>query len=166
MESKYTEFVDFLSARYPTLTALARFLRTGPQNPAYESLIRVISVDRNGAADGARDVTLAELLYHIKDQATCQQASGTVVLLEDPSPAHVEKLGAALDINPLFFAGHVATGYEDVEKQPPTPIMTMFPSQGAAQDFIHIHYQKVLDLGDERDLQGTPYKLAVPGNIP
>jgi hypothetical protein len=111
-------------------------------------------------------MTLDELLYHIKNHATSQLASGMVVLLEDPGPVEMEKLGVALDINPLFFGGHVATAHEDLEKQPPPPVMTMFPSQVATQDFIHIHYQKVLDLGEERLLHDMPYKLTIPGNIP
>jgi hypothetical protein len=165
MESKYAKFVDSLSARYPTLTALAGFLKPGSQNPVHTSSIRVVDLDRNGAADWTRDMTLAELLHHIKNHAISQQASGVVILLEDPGPVDVEKLGASLDINPLFFGGHVATAYEGVEKQPP-PIMTMFPSQAATQDFIHIHYQKVVDLGKQRLPRDTPYKLIVPGNIP
>jgi len=166
MESNYSKFVDSMSARYPTLTALARFLKPGSQNPVHASSIRAIDIDRNGAANQTRDMKLAELLHHIKNHATSQQASGVVVLLEDPGPVDIEKLGVALDINPLFFGGHVATAYEDVEKQPPPPIMTMFPSHGATQDFIHIHCQKVVDLGEERLFRGTPYKLIVPGNIP
>ena len=147
MESKYAKFVDSLSARYPTLTALVGFLKLGSQNPVHTSSIRVIGLDRNGATDWTRDMTLAELLHHVKNHAISQQASGAVILLEDPGPVDMEKLGAALGINPLFFGAHVATAYEDVEKQPPPPIMTIFPSQAATQDFIHIHSQKVVDLG-------------------
>ena len=162
----YTQFVDSMSTRYPTLTALADFLKRGSQNPVHASSIRILDIDKNGAANQTRDMTLDELLYHLNNCATSEQVSGVVVLLEDPGPVYMEKLGVALDINPLFFGGHVVTAHEPVEKQTPPPIYAMFPSQIISQDFIHIHYQKVVDLGEERQLRGTPYKLIMPGNIP
>lgn len=165
MESTYTEYVTALSDRYPTLTSLARFLREGSQNSVYPSGIQATNIHENGAVDQTRDITLAGLLDHIKYHATQPQTSGVVILLEDPGPVDMAKLGAALDINPLFFSGHVATEYGDVEKRPPPPIMTMFPSQVATENFIHIHFQKVIDLGEILP-RGTPYKLIVPGNIP
>jgi hypothetical protein len=129
MESKYKQFVHSMSTRYPTLTALAGFLERDSQNLVHASSIRIVDIDKNGAANQTRDMTLDELLYHIKNHATSEQASGVVILLEDPGPIYMETLGAALDINPLFFGGHVVTAYEDVEKRPPPPIMAMFPSQ-------------------------------------
>lgn len=165
MGRSYIDFVDSLSARYPTLTALAGFLRSGA-NPAYTSRIRVVHVDNNSIADQTRDLKLAELLSRLNDYITFPQLGGMVVLLEDPGPDEIEKLGSALDIDPIFFCGHVATAYKDVEKEPPPPIMTMFPSQASSQEFVHIHCQKVLDLGVERLLAGTTYTLVLPGNCP
>lgn len=101
---------------------------------------------------------------HIKSHISRTESKdeGLVILLEDPSASFVKTLGSLLDINPLFFDGHIATFYEPIEKRPLPPETTMFPSQVASQNFIHLHSQRVINLGDSAALLSHPSKFIMP----
>jgi hypothetical protein len=170
MESKlsYAAYVRTLVPRYPSLTVLAEYLDNRPRTTSKTS-ISTLSILKNGVVDALSSNDVDDVIFHLKSHSLESQktAVGLTILLEDPSAIYMERLGVALDINPLFFAGHIATFYEPIEKRPLPPVRCMHPSQVATQNFMHLHSQRVLDLGDSRQAHGCfAHKLIMPGNIP
>jgi hypothetical protein len=78
----------------------------------------------------------------------------------------IDILGETLDVDPVFFAGHVTTDFSDIEQAPPPPSLALFPSQAAEWGYLHIHYQQVLDLGSTDSFGGSAYALKTESNIP
>lgn len=86
-----------------------------------------------------------------------------IAVVENLHPEDVELLGSSVDIDPFFFCGHIASSYQDT---PPPPLLALPPSRITSQTYFNIHYQRVLDLGDESTLRHVPYDLSLPDNVP
>ncbi|KAM7182567.1 hypothetical protein V8F33_014213, partial [Rhypophila sp. PSN 637] len=78
----------------------------------------------------------------------------------------ISLLGEILDVDPIFFAGHVTTDFKDIEKAPAPPSLALFPSQIAERGYLHLHYQQVLDLGSADAFKFSSYSLKTESNIP
>ncbi|KAJ5170292.1 uncharacterized protein N7500_003075 [Penicillium coprophilum] len=89
-----------------------------------------------------------------------------LAVVENIHPTDIETLGSYFDIDPFFFCGHIASSYEDIEKTHSPPLLALPPSRLISRAFVNIHYQKVLDLGDESVLGPTSYHLALSANVP
>ena len=147
-----------MASRNPSLTALSEFLFHQPRI-LFESTVSCIEIDGDGIASPHQKISVDELILRVRT------AKSLIAIVENIHPNNIEALGSSLDIDPFFFCGHIASSYQDVEKTPPPPLMSMLPSRIASRDFLNIHFQKVLDLGEECALHHVPYKFIAPGNI-
>ncbi|TGJ86629.1 hypothetical protein E0Z10_g2186 [Xylaria hypoxylon] len=95
--------------------------------------------------------------------STTGTSSGCYVIVEDPRPEYIEVLGSRLDVNPLFFAGHIDTVYRSAERDAPPISMALYPSQLASQEFIHIHYQR--SFRSPYDMSTGHRKMNLTGNV-
>jgi hypothetical protein len=172
MASSYKEFVGRLVARNPSLMSLLAFLNSDGSQTLSESIVSCIETDGGGNVITHERTHVEQLVSKVLS-LPCRSSrdiggfiTSLVVVIDNLHPADVETLGSALDINPLFFGGHIASSYQDIERSPAPPLMALLPSQITSQDFFTIHYHRVLDLGEQSALGHLPYKLVLPGNIP
>lgn len=73
---------------------------------------------------------------------------GRVILIENIDRHTVSYLGALYGISPLFFATHIDNIVHNFEDCPPPPVFATSPSRFCGQDWVNLHYQRVLDIGE------------------
>ncbi|EFX05660.1 hypothetical protein CMQ_3729 [Grosmannia clavigera kw1407] len=158
----YEDLATQQSELNPSIADLARYLG---QQPAQSSTM--ISLDYL-----CGDQALAESKYigendleKILDGIFDGDEQRHVILVEDIEPRLISLLGEKLDIDPVFFAGHITTNFGDIEHVPPPPSLALLPSQIAAAEYLHTHYQRVMDLGNADLFQGAAYALKTNSNI-
>ncbi|KAK4233549.1 zinc transport protein ZntB [Achaetomium macrosporum] len=159
----YREFARCRSQANPCVTPLVEHLGRGPGTP---STIIVLDYSRNGPlTPTSRSVAEAELA-NLLNATSASAIQGRVLLVENIRPNLISLLGALLDIDPVFFAGHIATDYGDIEKAPAPPSIALFPSQIAERGYLHLHFQRVFDMGTSEDFKGAAYALKTESNTP
>ncbi|KXX83342.1 Zinc transport protein ZntB [Madurella mycetomatis] len=157
----YRDFAKSRSQTNPCLTGLVEHLGRGAENT---STIVTLDYPQDGQLTPnpflVTEVDLAELL------AATSAIYGRVLLVENIRPSLVSLLGEILGLDPIFFAGHITTNFDDIEKAPPPPSLALFPSQIAERGYLHLHFQQVLDLGTSDALKYSTYALKTDSNIP
>ncbi|RSL75565.1 hypothetical protein CEP51_010757 [Fusarium floridanum] len=93
-------------------------------------------------------------------------ATTRLLFIENINTQLISFLGEILDVDPIFFADHVNTNFEDIENAPPPPSLAMLPSIISKRGHLHLHYQQVLDLGGADIFANTKYALKTDSNIP
>ncbi|KAH8897040.1 hypothetical protein GQ53DRAFT_499463 [Thozetella sp. PMI_491] len=157
----YRDFVRSQCRANPCVTGLADYLCLEPEAP---STIVILDYPQGRQVELSPSVvTEADLIPLIHSTSA---GCGRIILVENIRPSLISLLGEILDIDPVFFAGHVTTGFEDVEEVPPPPSLALFPSQFAERGQLHLHYQQVLDLGSADAFKGSPYSFETDSNIP
>lgn len=76
-----------------------------------------------------------------------EDVHGRIVVMENIDRYTVSHFGALFDIQPLFFATYIDTEFFHLEERPPPPNLAIAPSRTIKKDSVHLHYQRVLDLG-------------------
>ncbi|KAI1749611.1 hypothetical protein F4782DRAFT_549555 [Xylaria castorea] len=164
--TSYSDFVTYASARNPSLSTLSSFLGNRGRN-LYISKIISMEVNTEGRASDYTMMNIQNLAAKIRDfqqQASQGYGGGLFIAIEDPGPNELNDIGAILDIDPFFLAGHLAVSYQAIERSPSSPLHGILPSRIASAEYINIHFQKVLDLGHEEDSGPSPYKTKTQGN--
>lgn len=144
METSYSDYVTRISRQRPSLNKLSDFLRH-PIRSVCNSLVSYVEIETTGDAGPPQETSTSKLVARI----TSGLKKSMVLVVEDIHADDIESLGSCLDIDPLFFCGHIASSYGDIEKDPLPPLLILPPSRLVSGTFVNIHYQKVLDLGDE-----------------
>ncbi|OTB08926.1 hypothetical protein M426DRAFT_18323 [Hypoxylon sp. CI-4A] len=164
----YRDFVKFRERNNPCVAGLSEFLenRGLPRN-----VCRIYTSDHSPerttehksrgfgqvSPENLRSVLTAPPVGH----------QGRVFIVEDPDPLTVELLGATLDIDPVFFADHIVTKYDEIETSPAPPSVALAPSQIISEsERLNIHYQQIVDLGAEETFRGCPWSLGTVANVP
>lgn len=160
MGPSYSDYVTTLSRQRPSLRKLSDFLRHRPRS-ACNSLVSYVEIETTGDAGPPQEISTSKLVALI----TSGLKKSMVLVVEDIHADDIESLGSCLDIDPLFFCGHIASSYGDIEKDTLPPLLSLPPSRLVSGAFINIHHQKVLDLGDEVTLGHVPYDLALLANV-
>lgn len=89
-----------------------------------------------------------------------------MIFVEDTSPWLIVQLGGILDIDPVFFANYVNTDFKDIENSPPPPSLALLPSLISQTGHLHLHYQRLLDLGSADSFKDSTYAFKTGANVP
>jgi hypothetical protein len=160
--SAYQEYVERLRQRKPSLSNLCQFLSvaSSDQDPC-----RVVCLDffEHRKAPIPTDLDYDGLYLALKDW-NAEGLEGTefdiesgvgddtwnkrghfqgrILLIEDIDKRTVECLGSRLNIDPLFFAGHIHTPWARSEAQ--VPEQCILPSQSGRQPYANIHHHRTV----------------------
>ncbi|KAK0749760.1 hypothetical protein B0T18DRAFT_437194 [Schizothecium vesticola] len=145
----------------PCVTGLAEHLGRGPG--AASTIVSLDYPQSRHPAPIPLTITEADLAKLIHTTSTIH---GRILLVENIQPHLISLLGENLDVDPVFFAGHITTDFKDIEKAPPPPSLALFPSQIAERGYLHLHYQQVLDLGSANQFRSSSYSLKSDSNVP
>ncbi|KAK3305061.1 uncharacterized protein B0T15DRAFT_188054 [Chaetomium strumarium] len=160
-KGSYRNFVQSRCQTNPCVTGLAEYLRC---RPGAASTIVTLDYPRSGqSAPNPRTVAQVDLAELIDTTPT---TAGRILLVENIQPHLISLLGEILDVDPIFFAGHVTTDFQDIEKAPLPPSLAFFPSQIAEKGYLHLHYQQVLDLRSSGAFKSSSYSLKSDSNVP
>lgn len=160
MGTSYSDYVTTMSRRRPSLKRLSDFLRHQPRS-ACNSLVSYVEIGTTGDVGPPQETSTSKVVPRLISRLK----KSIILVVENIHPDDVEALGSCLDIDPYFFCGHIASSYGDIEKDPLPPLLALSPSQLVSNTFFNIHYQKVLDLGDEFTLGHMSYDLALLANV-
>ncbi|KAI1496088.1 hypothetical protein F5X99DRAFT_85808 [Biscogniauxia marginata] len=168
--SSYQGYISRMTTRNPCLAALSSFLDNNSRLGSRTGIISLIELDalleKRSVHETAHIQDAASKITNLQQQPSQQHMGGMIIIIEDPGPIEIEVLGSMLDIDPIFFCGHITSSYQDVERSPSAPLLGLLPSRIVPKDYVNIHYQRVLDLGHESDFHDMPYKMTIPGNNP
>jgi hypothetical protein len=165
MIPSYREFVQAHVYHNPCLSGLASFLKT-PYKPFEDATIRCLDFSEECIRIHGKEPTLEECFEDISsalDQPN-EKYLRRIILIENIDPSTVERLGIALDIDPLFFATYISTSFTGIDQGPPPPSIALFPTSSTSNDSLHLHYQRVIRL----PLLGNsfPYEFKSSSNAP
>ncbi|KAL8313007.1 hypothetical protein RB597_005714 [Gaeumannomyces tritici] len=164
----YEDFIVARSRTNPCINGLARYVK----QPPFASASRLVVVDypaNENKLPTPQEITAPELskllawpnLFTIGSRPQMR-----IVLVENIQPQALIILGQILEVDPVFFAGHVDTDFQDIEKAPLPPSLAFFPSQLAEKGFLYVHYQQVIDLGNSSTFDTLPYALKTDSSPP
>ncbi|KAI1092368.1 hypothetical protein F5B19DRAFT_454446 [Rostrohypoxylon terebratum] len=170
MRTSYREFVEAQVYRNPCLRGLADFLSRSPYSPSDNVPVHCLdfSLSHEGTTKVIEktirlDVCLSDISHSIR--APPEPPIRRIMCIEDINPYTVERLGAILEINPLFFATNINTSFVGIDKAPPPPVVALFPSSFAAPDSLHLHYQRVIKVPTSSGRSQGPFVSQGPGNV-
>ncbi|KAL8366640.1 hypothetical protein RB595_010481 [Gaeumannomyces hyphopodioides] len=164
----YEDFIVARSRTNPCIDGLARYVK----QPPFAGASRLVVVDypaNDNKLPTPQEITALELskLLACPNLSTAGPRPQTrVVLVENIQPQTLIILGQILEVDPVFFAGHVNTDFQDIEKAPLPPSLAFFPSQLAEKGFLYVHYQQVIDLGNSSTFDALPYALKTDSSPP
>ncbi|KAK6958361.1 hypothetical protein Daesc_001160 [Daldinia eschscholtzii] len=169
MDPSYFDYVKHLSRNQPDLKPLFEFL-TGycPRSKVEEVECHVAGLEFRSDETTSysridnRELTSITTRFIAKDASS--NTAGLCLLIEDIGPSVMETLGEILDIDPYFFCGHIERRFVDVEKDPPSSLMTSIPSRVGSQNFANLHYQRPIDLGELGSYPNIPHDLRLHGS--
>ncbi|KFA54500.1 hypothetical protein S40293_10061 [Stachybotrys chartarum IBT 40293] len=166
----YEHFVKARSLVNPCLTDLVKYLK-GVSESGQKLTIITLEYS-HGSQSQLQPLVVGETdLIRLLDTTTTTTTTtavtcGRVLIVENIRPSLISLLGEILDVDPIFFAGHVTTSFQDIEQAPPPPSLALFPSYIAERGYLHMHYQHVVDLGDADSFIDSPYALKTDSHIP
>ncbi|CAI4218905.1 unnamed protein product [Parascedosporium putredinis] len=158
----YRDYVASRSRMNPCLTTLVKHLDR-ESGSGYSAVVLDYPqkggprVERLGAAAAAC------ISQFLRTPATIH---GRILFVENIQPRTIGLLGESLDIDPVFFANHISTHFEDIEKAQPPPYLSLFPSRIVENNHLHIHCQRVIDLGSADEFSGSAYAFRTNSNVP
>lgn len=85
---------------------------------------------------------------------------GRLLIIEDITTEIVETLGCLLNIDPFFFASHIDTFRIDVARARPS--MANLPSIMRTQNFLNLHYHRVVEIENPESTHELLRDMNVP----
>lgn len=134
----------------PCLCGLLGFITNGSQNRSHENRFFCIEyLQEHNQQRYLEGNTLYDIVSAINadSQSYGSEVLGRVLFIEDIQPGAIEYLGSAFDIDPLFFATYIDTSFSSLVKHPAPPSLAIIPSRFTVKNALHLHYQRILDLG-------------------
>ena len=146
-ELTYGEYISAISQEHRRLSGLCEVLsKKQPVAKPKITLLDYYNTDRRtpiqSEPDDYRNITILP-----------QSCYGRIILAEDIHGPMIESLGTELDIDPLFFACHISSCLEGQLDQLFASPREHVPSQSMRKGYLHLRYQRVVDLGPYSDLE-------------
>ncbi|KAI1345618.1 hypothetical protein F5Y01DRAFT_320599 [Xylaria sp. FL0043] len=163
----YAKFVELSCTRNPCLLALRAFLSTPTVDRNHReriALLEFFSGSENPVKRVIPPSTLIKQLQEIAppdDKNLAPRMPGRILVIEDISRESVSELGAAFEINPIFFASHIHSAWREVESQ--SPKFCELPSQIRQQNFATFSYHQSLLFPE---ISECDYRLLCQSNVP
>ena len=140
----YKSLVAARTQRCPELRNLYEFLQTDSVD---QRSCRIVCLEFSSApgppSRRSLDLNGLESILGAK-AAGRDNLCGRLLIVEDMSNDIIETLGCLLDIDPFFFASHIDTFRIDMART--WPSMATLPSKTRAQNFLNLHYHRVVEL--------------------
>jgi hypothetical protein len=161
--SAYQEYTEKLRERKPSLSNLCQFLSVTSSN---QDPCRIVALNffEHRKAPVQIDLDHEDLHVTLKDcdaESTPvgtgfdvesgikekpwnerEELHGRILVIEDIDKRTLEYLGSRLDIDPLFFAGHIHTPWAGSDAQ--VPEQCILPSQSRHQPYTNIHHHRTI----------------------
>ena len=138
----YKSYISRRIDQSPCLRNLSNFLNDRSTSK-HDCRIACQKLPAESGAPRRLNVRHDDLQLLLQSNVRNEDIQGRLLVIEDLSPKIIEILGSLLNIDPLFFAVHL-----DVHR--PTmastrPSMALLPSRAQSQDFLNLHYHRVLE---------------------
>ena len=157
----YMDYVELRAQSNPCINGLERYLlQPGTRS---SNLVYIDYPTERSSAQLKPIRAEADKITNLID--TIPPAITRLILIEDISPQLISLVGNRLDIDPLFFADYVNTSFENIELAPPPPSLAILPSLLSQREYLHLHYQQVLDLGEAGLFKNAAYALKTDANV-
>jgi hypothetical protein len=137
----YQSYVAAQSRRNPCLLGLCRFL-ADPSPDRNCCRIESLEVYPDSAAPIRRTVDAKHLPSVLQDKPIRENMLGQILIVQDVTRSVIEVLGSSLDIDPLFFASHVYSPWQEIETK--TPDLALLPSRARPRKFTNICYHRTV----------------------
>lgn len=166
--TSYTGFINIRSRANPCIKGLAEHIKRPKLSQSTVVLLEYSASDNAPPCPMKRDIVRpeSELPKLFGKVEASNPISGRVLLVENIHSGLIELLGQHLDIDPIFFASHITTDHQGIDKAPPNPSLAFYPSQISERRHLHCHYQQVIDLGKAHGLKDSVYLLQTDANVP
>ena len=168
----YAEYVQYCQQFNPCLRGLLPFLNQSSRR-VIPSPCRVFAVDLALNKNHKGHCTPTPLINSVPQRelpkllTDLEHGQFRVLVIEDLDPSIVETLSDKIDIDPTFFADYISTSLDDIENGPAPPAVALSPSRVLSEkNAFHIHYQEMVDLGEDTSVQQWPWVLKASGNVP
>lgn len=156
----YQSYVAARTRRNPCLQNLSKFLADERQS---RNQCRIACLEFSSASPTPSSKSLdLESLAHLLHNRTKENNSlqGRILIVEDLSKDIIQLLGPILNIDPFFFASHIDAPQTDMITT--RPYMATLPSMARSQNFLNLHYHRVVEF-ESRLSKG---KLLQDMNVP
>lgn len=164
MSALYTNLVGNMCARNPSLRTLYTFLSSSEvqsSNTRVTSLEFFLDESKLVRRDIIPSHLAKELQVGLEDgNDLAKDKIGQLLFIEDISRDLMNELGSSLDIDPVFFAGHVHSDWRGFEAQ--SPKFCELPSRLQDQHFTTFCYHRS---GVFPAIERAHYKLLRQSNI-
>ena len=159
----YKSYIQSRTQWNPCLKNLSTFLH---DDSASQHLCQITSLEFSSASGvpSRRNLDLDSLTLLLRGTAkenddTC----GRILIVEDSSNHVLETLGSSLEIDPLFFASHIDTFQIDISTTRPSTVT--LPSTTRSQNFINLHYHRVVEFENLDSSQVLHRNMNVPRKV-
>ncbi|OCL08680.1 hypothetical protein AOQ84DRAFT_376536 [Glonium stellatum] len=177
----YLSYVKTQSAWNPCLSNLDKFL-SDPNPHRNTSKIATLEFFSGNSRPSPRSIRISQLRSELQDNhrsrsslAQTQDSTncakdvdhkendllGRILIVEDLTKEVVEVLGSYLDIDPLFFAGHIHHPWIEISSQ--TPDMASLPSKMRPEKYFNIHYHRAIEF---KEVSMPVRQLLRDANVP
>ena len=165
-EDQSRSYKSFVAARTqwnPCLKNLSDFLHN---DAAGQHTCRITSLEFSSESDSPsqRSLDPDNLASEIcKATREGEDLCGRLLIVEDLSNHVLETLGSLLKIDPLFFASHVDTFQIDMATTRPSTVT--LPSTTHSQNFLNLHYHRVVEFENLESRQVLHRDMNVPRKV-
>lgn len=139
----YNSFIAARTQRNSCLQELFEFLQ---DETASQHACRIVCLEFSSTSGppSRRIIDLDSLALLLGNTAKeNNDIRGRILIVEDLSADVVETLGSLLNIDPFFFASHLDTFRANIAR--PRPSAATLPSTTRSQNFLNLHYHRVIE---------------------
>ncbi len=159
----YKSFVAARIKRNSCLQKLYEFLQS---DTASQHACHTVCLDFSSAPGppSRRRLNLHDLAMLLRSTTNERdELCGRLLIVEDLSKDVTETLGSLLSIDPLFFASHIDTFQIDIST--PKPSTAILPSTIRSQNFLNLHYHRVVEFENLESKQVSLRDMNVPRKV-